>query len=371
MNFTTACDGPLRGSANSSRKPPVRARNVLASFPPGFRLLPVHTPTSEVHAPDLKEIAMNRKALICSTAVAATLWCGAAQAVPQAFVKSDGDDGNTGAGCPVVSPCRTFAAALTVVNDGGDLIALDTEDFGPVTIKQSVSIIGNGRAGIVVSTFGAAAIDIVKPDVNVVLRGLTLNGSGVGGSGVYMKEGKSLQIENCIFSNFSINGLLVITPASVRIVDSVMRGNGNGIGARIEGGARADIIRSQFLGNRGGGLLVYATTAGTTSAAVSDSVASGNGLEGFSVAADNKFGLGRMVVTGSTAAHNGRAGFLASASVGNAVMTVGRSTSAHNAYGLAQFPGVSGTSSLETMGDNSVRHNTTPTVGVIVSVAPM
>jgi hypothetical protein len=125
------------------------------------------------------------------------------------------------------------------------------------------------------------------------------------------------------------------------------------------------------MGNRGAGLLVQADTAATTSAVVSDSVASSNGLTGFSVDASNSTGLARMVVTGSTAAHNRQAGFLSSASAGNAVMTVGRSTSARNAIGFAQFPGVSGTSTLETLGDNAVNHNGTASSGLIVAVPPM
>jgi hypothetical protein len=342
---------------------------IVTSFHAGFRLKAVNASISEVAAPQPKEIAMNRNALVCSAAVAAALWCGAAQAAPQAFVQSDGSDGNTRRGCPSDRPCRTFAAALTVVDSGGDVVALDSEDYGPVTITQSVSIIGNGAAGIVVSTAGGVGVDIVKPGVNVVLRGLTISGSGVGAAGVSMKDGSSLQIEKCVLSNFFPHGLLVTTPASVRIVDSVMRGNSNG--ARIQGGATVDVVKSHFLGNNGVGLLVQADTAATTSASVSDSVASSNTLVGFEVVSTHASGIGRMVVTGSTAAHNRQAGFLASASAGNAVMTVGRSTAARNAIGFAQFPGVAGISSLETLGDNAVSQNVTATVGLIVAVPPM
>jgi hypothetical protein len=182
-----------------------------------------------------------------------------------------------------------------------------------------------------------------------------------------MSAGSSLQVEKCVFSNFVGHGLVVTTPASVRVVDSLMRGNSNG--ARIQGGATADIVNSRFIGNRGAGLLVQADTAATTSATVSDSVASSNSW-GFELDSANASGIGRMVVTGSTAAHN-KQGFLASASAGNAVMTVGHSTAAHNAIGFAQFPGVAGTSNIETLGDNTVRQNDTATIGLIVVVPPM
>jgi hypothetical protein len=312
---------------------------------------------------------MNRHSLACWSVVAGVLWCGAAEAVPQAFVQSDGSDGNVRRGCTVDRPCRTFAAAMTVVDDGGEVVALDAEDFGIVAITKSVAIIGNAGASIVVTSPSGAGVGvtIATPSVNVVLRGLDINGYGVGSSGVSMSAGSSLQVENCVISNFVAHGLVVTTPASVRVVDSLMRGNSNG--ARIQGGATADVVKSRFLGNRGAGLIVQADTAATTSASVSDSVASSN-QSGFQLDSANASGLGRMVVTNSIAAHNSQ-GFLSSASAGNAVMTVGHSTAAHNSFGFAQFPGISGTSSLETLGNNMVRQNNTATTGLIVPVSPI
>ncbi|APV50964.1 hypothetical protein BWI17_15475 [Betaproteobacteria bacterium GR16-43] len=289
-------------------------------------------------------------------------------------MQSDGNDGNTGAGCPSSSPCRTFQAALSVVDDGGNVVALDSGDFGMVTIKQSVAIIGNGAAGIVVPGNGYGStigVTIAGKGINVVLRGLNIGAVGLGGTGVYLKEGKSLQIEKCVLSNFFRDGLEVAAPASVRIVDTVMRGN-SGNGASIRGGATADVVRSQFMGNGSSGLSVTADAAGTTSAVVSDSVASSNGYAGFFVNAGDKSALGRMVVTGSTAAHNTRAGFLSTAYPGEAILTVGRSAAARNGIGFWQIPSpVGGLSSIETMGDNSVQGNGTAATGVVVAVPPM
>jgi Right handed beta helix region len=315
----------------------------------------------------IQEIAMTRPFLASSIVVAGALWGGAAQAVPQAFVHSEGSDLNVIANCTVIKPCRTFAAALTVTDDGGEVMALDTEDFGPVTIKQSVSIIGNGRASIVVASVSGAGVDIVKSGINVVLRGLNLEGLGRGMTGVNMKAGQSLAIENCVIANFFGTGLSVTTAANVRVVDSVLRRNGNG--ARIQGGATADVVRSQFMGNAGAGLAVQADTGATTSATVSDSFASGS-LSGFEAGADSASGIGRMVVTNSTSTHN-RWGFVASASAGNAIMSVGNSTAAHNDIGFAYIPGVAGFSIFETLGNNTVRQNVTNTSGPMTPVSPM
>lgn len=310
---------------------------------------------------------MNRHSLLSSTVVAGVLWCGAAQAVPIAFVQSDGADRNTRHDCTSARPCRTFAAALTVVDDGGQIVALDAEDFGVVAITKSVAIIGNSGATILASGTGNG-VDIATPGVKVVLRGLNINSTGGLSTGVSMSAGSSLTIENCVISNFAAHGLIVTTPANVRVIDSILRGNANG--ARIQGGATADVVRSRFMGNSGAGLLVLADTAATTSAAVSDSTASGN-LAGFDVSASHPSATGRMVVTGSAASHNRQAGFVASASAGNAVMTVGYSTAARNAIGFAHFPGVAGIATFETLGNNTVRQNDSATVGLIIPVPPM
>lgn len=311
---------------------------------------------------------MNRHSLLSLAVVAGVLWCGAAQAVPSAFVHSDGADRNTRHDCTSARPCRTFAAALTVVDDGGQIVAMDAEDFGAVAITKSVAIIGSPGAGIVVASGTGNGVDIATPGVEVVLRGLNINSTGGLSTGVSMSAGSSLTIENCVISNFAAHGLIVTTPANVRVIDSILRGNANG--ARIQGGATADVVRSRFMGNSGAGLLVQADTAATTSAAVSDSTASGN-LAGFDASANHPSGIGRMVVTGSAASHNGQAGFIASASAGTAVMTVGSSTAARNAIGFAHFPGVAGIATFETLGNNTVRQNDSATVGPITPVPPM
>lgn len=311
---------------------------------------------------------MRQPSLAFPIVVAGVLWCGAAQAVPQAFVHSEGSDLNVAANCTVIKPCRTFAAALTVADDGGEVMALDTEDFGPVTITKSISIIGNGRASIIVAKPGGDGVDILTPGVDVVLRGLNIEGTGHGNTGVYMKGGRSLAIENCVVANFFGNGLYVITAANVRVLGSVLRGNSSG--ARLQGGATGDVVKSQLMGNRGAGLLVQADTAATTSASVIDSAATGN-LSGFEVSADSVSATGRMVVTGSMAADNSQAGFLSSASAGSAFMTVGNSTAARNVIGFAHYPGVAGIATFETLGNNLVQQNDTATVGLITPVTPM
>ena len=97
----------------------------------------------------------------------------AAQAAQQArlptairtYVSGLGDDGNTSASCPRTKPCRTLAAAYSVTQKGGEIIALDPADYGPITITGPVSLFGNIDALIGVAskgtgvTINAAAAD--------------------------------------------------------------------------------------------------------------------------------------------------------------------------------------------------------------------
>jgi len=65
-----------------------------------------------------------------------------AYAAPQrTFVSAQhGDDANTANNCSVTLPCRNFNAAIGVVNAGGEVVALDSAGYGPVTISKAVTL---------------------------------------------------------------------------------------------------------------------------------------------------------------------------------------------------------------------------------------
>jgi hypothetical protein len=93
--------------------------------------------------------------------------------------------------CGVGSPCRTFAYALTQTNAGGEIAVLDTAGYGIVTINKALSIVNSGgvEAGIGV-TSGGTAITINAGSADTVgLRGLTLEGAGIGQNGIVFNTG--------------------------------------------------------------------------------------------------------------------------------------------------------------------------------------
>jgi hypothetical protein len=291
---------------------------------------------------------------LSALAVAATIAALPAAAVQRTFVASSGSDANTATNCGFATPCRGFTAALTITDPAGEIVALDAAGYGAVVINKSVTITANPGfyAGISAST--GNAITIATGGVNVILRGLNINGIG-GVNGVSMTNGASLTIENCVISNFSGSGVAVATAAAVRVSDTTVRGNLNGV--QVQGGATLDVSRSSFKGNSSAGVLVSGAS-GLTSATVSDSTSTGNGI-GFS--ASSSGGAVQLAVSRSTASYNTTSGLSAA---GGAVVTVGGSIVTGNGTGLSN----SG-STLESLGENQVRLNGSNTAGTISTFA--
>ena len=145
-------------------------------------------------------------ALLAAT-LASSLFCVSAHARARVFVASYGDDANP---CTFLSPCRNFQQAVNVADAGGEVTAIDSAGFGPINITKAVTITSPDgvEAGIVASA-GADAIDVdAGANDAIVLRGLTLNGLGVGAYGVRYNSGRSLTVINCVAQNF-VNGLQI------------------------------------------------------------------------------------------------------------------------------------------------------------------
>jgi len=92
------------------------------------------------------------------------------------FVASYGDDSNP---CTFGSPCKTFQNAVYVVAAGGEVTAIDSAGFQPVTINKAVTITSppGVKAGITPSPGGNAITIAAGPNDVVSLRGLTLEGA--------------------------------------------------------------------------------------------------------------------------------------------------------------------------------------------------
>ena len=305
----------------------------------------------------------SKSPMLCFLTIVGAIVVTPAEALVQrAFVASYGSDSNAASNCPVNLPCRHFDAAVLVVATDGEVVALDTAPYGTVTLTRSISLTSAPGAYAGMSVFsGATGITIATTGVNVVLRGLTINGQG-GTAGVSMTAGSKLSIENCVISNFNganQNGVLVDTAATVRIVDTIVRDNDFGV--ELRGGATANISGSKFLGNSNIAIYAHSINSTTTTVAISDTVVTGGGtgIEALSTSGNSRINMVRTTITNATE------GIAASASAGTASLTLSDSMLTGN--GTGYFRGFGGT--ITSLVNNIITDNTSNT-GVL-STTPL
>jgi hypothetical protein len=286
--------------------------------------------------------------------------------VQRVFVASFGNDANTATNCNFANPCRGFTAAMTVVDPGGEVVALDAAGYGAVVITKSVTLTANPGFYAGISASSGNAVTIATAAVNVTLRGLNINSVGAT-NGVVMTNGAKLSIENCVISNFTGGyGVQVTNPAVVRIVDTLIRDGQTGV--HLENGASAVISTSKLLGNSNRGVEVYGAPASTTTtAAINDSVVSGSFVgvnpQGLVASATARISIDRSALV------NNVYGVAAEAAGGPALLTISNSLVTGNINtGLHQF---GAGAVLESQGNNNVRQNSLNTSGTITPVTPI
>jgi len=254
------------------------------------------------------------------------------------FVASYGNDSNP---CTFGSPCKTFQQAVNVVLAGGEVTAIDSAGFGPINITKSVTITSPDgvEAGIVPNppTADAIVINAGAPDA-IVLRGLTLNGSGVGANGIVFNTGASLTVTNCVVQNFAGtspngNGILIQptsgilfftitnttvlnnaldgisylppsgTPTAYGVIDHVVT-NGNAYGVVIDtsslGAGTTVVTVSNSVASENSNQGIHVDNASNTTMKVSiDNVSASTNTVGIEASHTSNVLLGRSVITGS------------------------------------------------------------------------
>jgi hypothetical protein len=209
------------------------------------------------------------------------------------FVASFGNDGNP---CTFGSPCKTFQQAVNVVLAGGEVTAIDSAGFGPIAITKSVTITSptGVEAGIVPATGGNAITVNAGPNDAVVLRGLTVNGSGIGQNGIVFNAGGSLTIDSCVVQNFVFDGSHITT--------------GNGILIQPASGTVDFVITDTIVTQNGTGGIQYLPTGGSpnVNGTIDQVTATSNGFFGIAVNPLNPTGGATIVgISNSTVSQNG------------------------------------------------------------------
>ena len=139
---------------------------------------------------------------LLATALACSFFAAPAQALrARVFVSKTGQDvGN----CSFSAPCQSLNFALNGVA-GGEITILDSAGYNPITITKGSPSQSRWCRGRYYRAPGRERYHhFAGPSDAVVLRGLTLNGGGVGYNGIVFNSGGSLTIDNCIVRNFAL-----------------------------------------------------------------------------------------------------------------------------------------------------------------------
>ena len=160
--------------------------------------------------------------VLIATALACSLATAPAHARARVFVASYGNDENP---CTFGSPCKTFEQVVNVVDAGGEVTAIDSAGFGPITIGKSVTITSppGVEAGIV-PTAGGDAIDITTAASTdtIVLRGLTLQGGGSGQFGILAQTGGNIEIVDCSVRGFIFDAIRIENDQSAQMSVAIL-----------------------------------------------------------------------------------------------------------------------------------------------------
>jgi hypothetical protein len=309
--------------------------------------------------------------------VAALVVEPAAAAGQRSFVSTAGTDNLA---CSIATPCRSFAAAITATNAGGEVVVLDSGGYGPVTIAQPVAIIAPSGvyAGVSVSSGDGISVTTAGASDRVTLRGLTINNQGSIGSGIVFNGVGHLLVSNTIVTGFAStvasHGLWFHPTASstLQVENSEFRANYLGIdsepqgasvvanvaldnvtvaasiafGIYIQNGSTAS-VHNAVVGTSLAGLATNSLAGTTPSVSIDASELSGNGR---GVWTGGDAGIEQVSIQNSNLSGNSLAGIQAD---DGSTIRVAYSAVTQNATGLV----VNGTGKIVSMGNNWVQGN--------------
>jgi len=169
------------------------------------------------------------------------------------WVSGVGDDVNP---CSRTAPCKTFAGAISKTAAGGEISALDPGGFGAVTITKAITINGAGTlAGILNAGNNGIVISAAATDV-VVLKNISINGSGTGLNGIRYVGGKRLEVYDSTIERVTLHGIDVSKTSAGELFLSNVKisatgSNGVNLNTTV-GSSTATIVNSTFIGNANG-----------------------------------------------------------------------------------------------------------------------
>jgi hypothetical protein len=276
------------------------------------------------------------------------------------FVGGQGSDANP---CTFVAPCRTFQHAHDTAAAKGEIDVLDPAGYGALNISKSISIQGHGFAGLAVPSGAGITINAGASDV-VNLRGLLIDGSAGGTTGINFGAGASLNVQECAIRGFNGPGIFFSPNGAgeLFVSNTVISDNHGGAGIGLlpsAAGTVTAVLDRVDMDNNGEGVLANgALSTGSIAVTIAGSVISNNGANGgVSAFASSGQATTVIMVRDSTLSGN-TVGLQATGAA--AVVRITRSTITGNSPGFATASG----GQIVSFGDNSLAGNSpdgTPT----------
>ena len=234
-------------------------------------------------------------------------------------VSVNGNDLNP---CTPASPCRSFGAAMTHTNFGGEIIALDSAGYGPFAIDRQITVSGAPGVHAALTVSSGTGISVSIPSgYDVAIRNLVLIGAG-GAIGIDIESGGQTRVLGCLVRGFSTEGINCnsgnLSVDHSAIIDNLAATGIRMANASMTGSAHAAIGDSVIQGNLTG---VYIDQF--TDAVVRNSTLTGNGTGASAVSTTGMgMALASLTLENCAIAHNSATGVFASASGGMNFATI-------------------------------------------------
>jgi hypothetical protein len=304
-------------------------------------------------------------AALATLAVTATMFATTASAqATRTWVSGVGDDANP---CSRTAPCKTFAGAISKTAPSGEINCLDPGGFGALTITKSIAVDCTGvEAGMLVSGTNGFVVSAAPTDV-VVIRGIDIEGLGTTSTslnGIKVLTAASVSIENCIIRGFGStngtdgNGVFVANSGATKVLvlDTLIENNANG-GVWVQpqsGGSDLITVNRVQINNNKFGVVASDDTLGSLkiNGTVRDSTVGNNSQNGITVSeasgSDDTLVVDNVSVVGNAnrglVADGATAGLLVSNSTifGNQAGVVGQNSGLVLSYGNNRLNGNNG-----------------------------
>jgi hypothetical protein len=190
--------------------------------------------------------------------------------------------------------------ALAATAPGGEIYALDSANYGSVTINKTVTIASEHAAGILAgASLSGVIINAGSKDL-ITLRGLDIDGAGSGVSGIQFTSGAGLDIQNSVIRGFASG--IAFTPSgssALTVSRTLIHNNTIGIRFQVSAASTGAVNDVQFFAN-GTGMVGVGTRATPAIIAVQNSLVANHSNVGIL-----SNGFSTISVATSTIANNG------------------------------------------------------------------